>query len=171
MPLLCRPYDMLRHLLLFGITFYPSAQARQLQPTFTQHPSGFRPLPQQAQQQMLRANMPVPQPLRLFAGVLQDPFSRGLSGISTDVGILSPLARPHTTCPRIFSAEAPAGRKRAKVALSSRNNPSNRCSGSIAFEPNSLTSYRAKKITRRAFSVYFSNIAFHHGRSGITLML
>src|SRR5215471_5202295 len=41
---------------------------------------------------------------------------------------------------------------------SSRTIPRRMCSGSMAFPPSWLASYLAKKITLRAFSVYFSNI-------------
>src|SRR6266481_5749500 len=61
-------------------------------------------------------------------------------------------------CLRIDSTEAWERRKRLVKALSSRNKPSSRCSVSIYGEPNWLASYRAKKITRLAFSVYRSNI-------------
>src|SRR5580658_9428623 len=56
------------------------------------------------------------------------------------------------------STEAWERRKRLVSALSSRNRPSSKCSVSIYGEPNWLASYRAKKMTRRAFSVYRSNM-------------
>src|ERR1700733_1701588 len=56
------------------------------------------------------------------------------------------------------STEAWERRKRFVSALSSRSRPSNKCSVSIYGEPNWLASYRAKKMTRRAFSVYRSNM-------------
>src|SRR6267154_3571014 len=56
------------------------------------------------------------------------------------------------------STEAWERRKRFVSALSSRRRPSNKCSVSIYGEPNWLASYRAKKMTRRAFSVYRSNM-------------
>src|SRR5882757_9942213 len=56
------------------------------------------------------------------------------------------------------STEAWERRKRFVSALSSRKRPSNKCSVSIYGEPNWLASYRAKKMTRRAFSVYRSNM-------------
>src|SRR6202161_2891589 len=49
-------------------------------------------------------------------------------------------------------------RKRLVSALSSRRRPSSKCSVSMYGEPNWLASYRAKKMTRRAFSVYRSNM-------------
>src|ERR1700751_1372043 len=56
------------------------------------------------------------------------------------------------------STEAWERRKRFVSALSSRKRPSSKCSVSIYGEPNWLASYRAKKMTRRAFSVYRSNM-------------
>src|SRR5271156_1525848 len=56
------------------------------------------------------------------------------------------------------STEACERRKRFVSALSSRKRPSSKCSVSIYGEPNWLASYRAKKMTRRAFSVYRSNM-------------
>ena len=50
-------------------------------------------------------------------------------------------------------------RNRLASALSSRSRPSSRCSVSMYGLPNWLASYRAKKMTRRAFSVYRSNIS------------
>jgi hypothetical protein len=53
--------------------------------------------------------------------------------------------------------------KREKISLMmsspSRRMPSSRCSDSITLEPSLEASYRAKKSARRAFSLYFSNIA------------
>src|SRR5215471_1271219 len=49
-------------------------------------------------------------------------------------------------------------RNRLVRALSSRSKPKSRCSVSMYGEPNWLASYRAKKITRLAFSVYRSNM-------------
>ena len=51
-------------------------------------------------------------------------------------------------------------RNRLVRLLSSRIKPKSRCSVSIEGLPYWLASYRAKKITRRAFSVYRSNIVF-----------
>src|SRR6201987_1251092 len=62
------------------------------------------------------------------------------------------------------STEAWERRKRFVSALSSRKRPSNKCSVSIYGEPNWLASYRAKKMTRRAFSVYRSNIPCPRGQ-------
>src|SRR6266436_484384 len=63
-------------------------------------------------------------------------------------------------CPRMDSMDClPSVRKRAKRGLSSRDKPSRRCSGSIIEAPNWEASYRAKKTTRRAISVYRSNIS------------
>src|SRR5262245_31993800 len=45
-----------------------------------------------------------------------------------------------------------------KSVLFSRRSPSKKCSDSIVVLPNLLASYRAKNITRRALSVYRSNI-------------
>ena len=62
----------------------------------------------------------------------------------------------------LFSIESTTasilGKKRLIKALSSRSKPSKMCSVSIRQDPNWLASYRAKKITLLAFSVYFSNM-------------
>src|ERR1022692_4656908 len=61
-------------------------------------------------------------------------------------------------CFRMDSTAACERRKRFASALSSRSRPRRRCSVSMYGLPNWLASYRAKKITLRAFSVYRSNI-------------
>src|SRR5271154_4147820 len=55
------------------------------------------------------------------------------------------------------STEAWERRKRFVSALSSRKRPNSKCSVSMYGEPYWLASYLAKKMTRRAFSVYRSN--------------
>src|SRR5882762_4225058 len=60
---------------------------------------------------------------------------------------------------RMDSTGAWVRRNRLVNPLSSRSIASQRCSVSMHGEPNWEASYRAKKITQRAFSVYRSNLA------------
>src|ERR1043166_7997586 len=80
-----------------------------------------------------------------------------LSGRSTDVDTFSRIVVCPSICLRMDSTEACERKKRLVSALSSRNSPSSKCSVSMYGDPNWLASYRAKKITRLAFSVYLSN--------------
>src|SRR5205814_1992402 len=83
----------------------------------------------------------------------------GASGNSTEVEIFSRKgARPSISLRMASSEVCARARKRAVRDLSSRMRPSRRCSGSMAGAPNWEASYRAKKMTLRAFSVYRSNI-------------
>src|SRR3954463_3482168 len=61
-------------------------------------------------------------------------------------------------CLRMDSTEACERKNRFVRALSSLRSPRRRCSVSMYGEPNWLASYRAKNMTRLAFSVYLSNI-------------
>src|SRR6202171_2780279 len=80
-----------------------------------------------------------------------------LRGTSTDVEMRSRMVMRASISLRIDSMEPCWRRKRLARALSSRIKPSNRCSVSMYGLPYWLASYRAKKMTRRAFSVYRSN--------------
>src|ERR1700730_1472511 len=79
-----------------------------------------------------------------------------LRGTSTDVEMRSRMVMRASISLRIDSIEPCWRRKRLASALSSRIKPSSRCSVSMYGLPYWLPSYRAKKKTRRAFSVYRS---------------
>src|SRR3989454_485498 len=74
-------------------------------------------------------------------------------GTSTDVEMRSRMVMRDSISFRMDSMEPCWRRNRLASALSSRIRPSRRCSVSMYGLPYWLASYRAKKITRRAFSV------------------
>src|ERR1700732_4465306 len=80
-----------------------------------------------------------------------------LSGTSTEVEMRSRMVMRASISFRMDSIEPCCRRKRFASALSSRIKPSSKCSVSMYGLPYWLASYRAKKMTRRAFSVYRSN--------------
>ncbi len=80
-------------------------------------------------------------------------FDSWLRGTSTEVEMRSRIVMRCSISLRMDSIEPWERRKRLARALSSRINPSNRCSVSMYGDPYWLASYRAKNITRRAFSV------------------
>src|SRR5260221_11559820 len=80
-----------------------------------------------------------------------------LRGTSTDVEMRSRIVMRASISLRIDSIEPCWRRKRLARALSSRIKPSSKCSVSMYGLPYWLASYLAKKMTRRAFSVYRSN--------------
>ncbi len=86
-------------------------------------------------------------------------WSRALKGISTEVDTFSRnTVRPSISL-RMFSRDrCDRAKMRLVSPLPSRISPSSRCSVSIEMLPSWLASYRAKNRTRRALSVYRSNI-------------
>src|SRR5215831_2292565 len=80
-----------------------------------------------------------------------------LRGTSTEVEMRSRIVMRASISLRMDSMEPCWRRKRLARALSSRIKPRSKCSVSIYGLPYWLASYLAKKITRRAFSVYRSN--------------
>ena len=76
-----------------------------------------------------------------------------LSGTSTEVEMRSRMVMRCSISLRMDSIEPWERKKRFANALSSRIRPSNRCSVSMYGDPYWLASYRAKNMTRRAFSV------------------
>src|SRR5260221_5875342 len=80
-----------------------------------------------------------------------------LRGTSTEVEMRSRMVMRASISLRMDSIEPCWRRKRLARALSSRIKPSKRCSVSMYGLPYWLASYLAKKMTRRAFSVYRSN--------------
>src|SRR5215471_3148720 len=86
-------------------------------------------------------------------------FDSGANGSSTDVGIRTRCGQWRWIPAHSSRTDTlPFGSNWPSKGASSRVRPSRRCSGSIALAPYCDASYRAKKITRRAFSVYRSNI-------------
>src|SRR3989442_4048756 len=83
-----------------------------------------------------------------------------LIGTSTEVGMRLQMVMRDSISLRMDSAQLCGGKKRMARALSSRIRPSKRCSLSMYELPYRLASYRAKKMTRRAFSLYLSNNAY-----------
>src|SRR5215469_9332649 len=80
-----------------------------------------------------------------------------LRGTSTEVEMRSRIVIRASISFRMDSMEPCWRRKRLARALSSRIKPRSKCSVSMYGLPYWLASYLAKKITRRAFSVYRSN--------------
>ena len=76
-----------------------------------------------------------------------------LSGTSTEVEMRSRIVMRASISLRIDSIDPCCRKKRFASALSSRIKPSSKCSVSMYGLPYWLASYRAKNMTRRAFSV------------------
>src|SRR6266702_1269238 len=90
------------------------------------------------------------------AAIFRIRLHSALSGTSTEVEMRSRMVIRASISLRMDSIEPCCRRKRLASALSSRIKPSKRCSVSMYGLPYWLASYRAKKMTRRAFSVYRS---------------
>jgi len=115
-------------------------------------------LAQQAEQQMFRADVLVAEALRFLGAVRKNPLALVAEGEIDGGGDLFPYRRVGLD---LFANRLDGGvrtQEAVRQALSSRSSPSNRCSVSMYGLPNWLASYRAKKMTLRAFSVYRSNI-------------
>lgn len=108
---------------------------------------------------MLRADVLTFQTVGFILRVKQNLLAGLLSGRSRGVGITLPTSVQLPTLLRIVAGCA-WGSQRLHKSFSPRTSPSNRCSAPITGDPNWLASYRAKKITRRAFSLYGSNIGY-----------
>src|ERR1700730_14022932 len=85
-------------------------------------------------------------------------FDSPLRGRSTLVGTASPLGGLSSSIRLRIASCVPMGSSLEK-RLSSLRMPSKRCSVSMHWDRNVLASYRAKKMLRRARSVYRSNMS------------
>ena len=87
------------------------------------------------------------------AAIFRMRLHSALKGTSTEVEMRSRMVMRASISFRMDSIDPCCRRNRLARALSSRIKPSKRCSVSMYGLPYWLASYRAKKITRRAFSV------------------
>ena len=87
------------------------------------------------------------------AAIFRMRLHSALKGTSTEVEMRSRIVMRASISFRMDSIDPCCRRNRLARALSSRIKPSKRCSVSMYGLPYWLASYRAKKITRRAFSV------------------
>ena len=118
---------------------HPSSQRFQLCPVLAEKLRRREFLfSQQRQQQVLSANMPMIEAVRLLSGIPSARFDSLLSGKSSRAGVCFPLSFSNfvwTATSLRTGSYSKLGRSRRIRALSSRRRPKRRCSVSLYAEP------------------------------------